>query len=181
MENTATFSPVSYADFKAEAERRGFVEHKGSSPKTFWKYSGTGYKAIAKNGIRVEFQNTRGGVIGVGYANPIPKMETVFKALSANPPEGLTFIGKITRSFNYRATTLEAFFNLVDKVGAVSLPASVREINAPASSAPALVPFAGSEKKVKNPVRSIALDSPEGVEATAKALAAIEGKGVKRA
>lgn len=173
MENS-TFAPIAFSAFADAAIARGL---------TPVQYSGTGYYVKAKNGIRVEFQNTRGGVFGVGYTNPVNKVETVFKALSANPPAGLTFIGRIVRSFNYRATTLDAFFALVDAVGAVSLPASVREINAdaPVKSAPALVPFAGAEKKAKTPVRSIALDSPEGIEATAKALAAIEAKTVKRA
>lgn len=171
MENT--FAPVPFSAFAEAAVKAGFEPV---------KYSGTGYYVKAKNGIRVEFQNTRGGVFGVGYTNPVAKVETVFKALSANPPAGLSFIGRITRSFNYRATTLDAFFALVDAVGAVSLPASVREINAaPVASSPALVPFAGAEKKAKTPVRSIALDSPEGIEATAKALAAIEAKQAKRA
>lgn len=169
MENIA-FTPVSFASFSEAAQARGL---------TPVQYSGTGYFVKAKNGIRVEFQNTRGGVFGVGYTNHVNKVETVFSALSGKDIAGLQFIGRITRSFNYRATTLEAFFALVEAVGAVALPASVREVN---SSAPVSKPVKPVYKVAD--ARRIDPASEAGKAIASDALAAvalIESKAKKRA
>lgn len=136
-----TFNIVSFADFNAAAISKGYNNAEA--------YSRTGYLVYAKNGIRVEFQNTRGGVFGVGYRNKKSDVEHVYKAIGGTDNKmGLTFLGRITGSFNFRATNLEAFFALVDAVGAIELPVSVRSINngATIASKPALVPFAGAEK-----------------------------------
>lgn len=135
-----TFNIVSFADFNAAAIAKGYNNAES--------YSRTGYLVYAKNGMRVEFQNTRGGVFGVGYRNKKSDVEHVYKAIGGTDNKmGLTFLGRITGSFNFRAATLEAFFALVDAVGAIELPVSVRSINsAPIASKPALVPFAGADK-----------------------------------
>lgn len=104
---------VTFTQFAAAAQARGMVAV---------KYSGTGYYIKAKNGIRVEFQNTRGGVYGVGYTNNAKQVQAVYEALKAAPPKGLNLIAKLKGSFNYRATTLEDFFSLVETVGTVKLP-----------------------------------------------------------
>lgn len=137
----STFNPISFVDFSAFAISKGYNNAEA--------YSRTGYLVYAKNGIRIEFQNTRGGVFGVGYRNRKDAVEAVFKAIGgANNTLGLSFLGRITGSFNFRATNLEDFFALVEAVGAIPLPVTIRGLNsAPAPvKAPALVPFAGSEK-----------------------------------
>ena len=111
---------VTFSSFAAAASARGL---------TAVKYSGTGYYVKAANGIRVEFQNTRGGVYGVGYTNNAKQVAAVYTALTANPPANLTFIKRLAGSFNYRATNLDDFFGLVEAVGKVALPFTGRGAN----------------------------------------------------
>ena len=170
MENIA-FAPVSFADFSAAVVAAGY---------TPVQYSGTGYYVKAKNGIRVEFQNTKDGQFGVGYTNPVNKVAAVFDALQANPVDGLVYINRITRSFNYRATDVAGFLKLVDAVGAVKLPASAREVNAatPVAAKPQKPVYKVADARRVDP----ASDAGKAIASDALAsIALIESKTKKRA
>lgn len=123
------FHPISFESFQSFAIGKGYNNAES--------YSRTGYLVYAKNGIRVEFQNTRGGVFGVGYRNRKDQVEAVFTALKNKAPAGLTFINRITGSFNYRATNLDDFFALVEAVGAIDLPVAIRSLNKDTATTPA--------------------------------------------
>lgn len=164
-----SFIPVSFVDFSSFAIAKGF------NPV---QYSNTGYFVLASNGIRVEFQNTRGGQFGVGYRNKKEAVEATFKALGGanGSPNGLVFINRITGSFNYKATNLEDFFALVEAVGAVELPKTIKGLNSPIASPKApLVAYAGSPKAVGRSIKG-ELSPEEVAKIGSDSLARLEAK-----
>lgn len=149
--STVSFTPVSYVEFAAEAEKRGYQPKAWSSSQFILKTA---------NGMRCEFMNSRGGKLGFGYTCSPRKVKALYDHFVANPGKNPVIDHYVTHSnalasnerrtmFTLKATDLQSFFDIVDFIAKFEFPvvqAAPRVVQAKVA-APAKAVVAKAESK----------------------------------
>lgn len=172
IENAAaSFAPIAWADFKAEAEKRGYEPH---------VYSATQFILKTANGIRCEFMNSRGGKLGFGYGNAPKKVQALFDHFSANPgsnpvvdsytPNKAQPASNERRTmFTLKATDIKAFFDIVDFVAKFEFPVTVPAARKTTEKAVAPVKVAAPKAETKAIERAKTVEEMADIAAQAQA------------